>query len=116
MLTAYGQAGNLPRIDPGQQVVDVPVHFFTPAMVTGDSGAQVFLSGSHIDVPGCFKLDLSQRAHGEAAAPLAWAWGFVLTGDDGYLELVRGSLPVLLQFPPFVRVPEGANIPFLYQA
>jgi len=52
----------------------------------------------------------------EATAPLAWAWGYVLTGDESYLQLVRGTLPALMKFPPIVKVPEGANIPFLYQA
>jgi len=52
----------------------------------------------------------------EAVAPLACAWGFVLTGDPDFLDAVRGSLDWLLNFPPLVRAPEGSNIPFLYQA
>ena len=52
----------------------------------------------------------------EATAPLACAWGYVLTGDEGYLQTVRNSLSWLLEFPPIYRVPEGANFPFMQQA
>ena len=52
----------------------------------------------------------------EPTAPLVWAWAYLLTDDENYLNLVRGTIEPLLNFPPMVKVPEGANIPFLYQA
>ncbi len=61
-------------------------------------------------------LAMSDPNFMEATAPLSWAWGYVLTGDPTYLELIRGIIPILVQFPPIVKVPEGANIPFLQQA
>jgi len=61
-------------------------------------------------------LAMSDPNFMEATAPLAWAWGYILTNDPTYLDLVRGLIPVLTQFPPIVKVPEGANIPFLQQA
>ena len=61
-------------------------------------------------------LAASDPAFSEPTAPLTWAWGYILTEDETYLRLVRGSLDALLQFPPIVKAPEGANIPFLYQA
>jgi len=59
---------------------------------------------------------MNDPAFFEASAPLTWAWGYVITGDESYLDLVRGTIPALLQFPTMVKAPEGANIPFLYQA
>jgi hypothetical protein len=52
----------------------------------------------------------------EPTAPLVWAWAYLLTDDENYLALVRVALQPLLNLPPLVKAPEGANIPFLYQA
>jgi len=61
-------------------------------------------------------LAMSDEDFYEPTAPLAWAWAYLLTDDEDYLTLVRGTIEPLLNFPPMVKVPEGANIPFLYQA
>jgi len=52
----------------------------------------------------------------EATAPLTLAWAYLLTEDEKYLEAVRKSLSWLMDFPPIVKVPEGANIGWLEQA
>ena len=52
----------------------------------------------------------------EATAPVTCAWAYLLTDDEKYLDAVRRSLTWLLDFPPLVKVPEGANIPWLEQA
>ncbi len=61
------------------------------------------------------RMDSDPDYH-EAVAPVALAWGYIITGDEEYLESVRNSLEWLLDFPRLVKYPEGDNIAFLQQA
>lgn len=52
----------------------------------------------------------------EAVGPIVCAWGYLLTGNQDFLDVVKKALKWLTVFPPVVKSPEGANFPFIQQA